>query len=229
MIARKAAAIASVEPQVTTISVSGSSSGQPNLRYLAAMAARSLGEPHVTGYWLYPSRMARWAAAFSSSGASKSGNPWARLIALSSSASRVISQITNSVNRPTLAADEAALSRAAWGSVMPLCLRGAPGATRLGRAAVPAQSEDVRLMVRRHESAPLGDPGRPLLDLAGGYLHDLPAPLADEVMMVTRLAQPVRHLALAGRERSKQARVRQRPQGSVDGGEARTAQGTPEL
>src|SRR6266536_601311 len=43
--------------------------------------------------------MARTAAAFTSSGASKSGKPWARLTAPCSSASRVISRMTDSVNR----------------------------------------------------------------------------------------------------------------------------------
>src|SRR6266498_3727645 len=43
--------------------------------------------------------MARTAAALTSSGVSKSGKPWARLMAACSSARRVISRITDSVNR----------------------------------------------------------------------------------------------------------------------------------
>src|SRR6266511_5156183 len=43
--------------------------------------------------------MARTAATLTSSGASKSGKPWARLMAACSSAKRVISRITDSVNR----------------------------------------------------------------------------------------------------------------------------------
>src|SRR6266536_1207810 len=53
-------------------------------------------------YWLTSASMAALAACFSSGGQGKSGNPWARLIASCSSASRVISRMTDSVNDPTL-------------------------------------------------------------------------------------------------------------------------------
>src|SRR5439155_25977940 len=97
--------MASVEPHVTTISVSGSRAGQPFRAYLAAMAPRSVGEPHVTGYWFTPDWMAATAAALITSAASKSGKPWARLMARWSSARRVISRITDSVNLAVLDAE----------------------------------------------------------------------------------------------------------------------------
>ncbi len=59
--------------------------------------------PHVIGYWLWSSAIARRAASLTSSGAAKSGNPWPRLIAPWSSARRVISRITDSVNEPAFA------------------------------------------------------------------------------------------------------------------------------
>src|SRR6266511_3900983 len=67
------------------------------------MAARNVGDPQVTGYWWKPSVRARLAASTTSGGGSKSGKPWARLMAPCSSARRVISRITDSVNRDTRA------------------------------------------------------------------------------------------------------------------------------
>jgi hypothetical protein len=46
--------------------------------------------------------MARLAASFSSAGAGKSGNPWARLTAPLRSARRVISRMTDSVKNRVL-------------------------------------------------------------------------------------------------------------------------------
>src|SRR5207247_6335313 len=83
----------------------GSTGGHPNRAYFAAMASRIAGDPHVTGYWFTPALMACRAASLTSSGASKSGKPWARLMARCSSARRVISRITDSVNRETRAGD----------------------------------------------------------------------------------------------------------------------------
>ncbi len=67
------------------------------------MAARSRSLPQVTAYWLTSARMASTAASFRSSGAGKSGKPWARLIAPCSRATRVISRMTDSVKRAALA------------------------------------------------------------------------------------------------------------------------------
>ncbi len=44
--------MASVEPHVTQISVSGSTAMPYTCAYRAAIASRNAGTPHVTGYWL---------------------------------------------------------------------------------------------------------------------------------------------------------------------------------
>src|SRR6186997_2862344 len=67
------------------------------------MASRNAGTPHVTGYWLWSSAIARAAASFTSCGAGKSGNPWPKLIAPWRFASLVISRITDSVNEEAFA------------------------------------------------------------------------------------------------------------------------------
>ncbi len=59
--------------------------------------------PHVIAYWLMSSWTAAAAAALSSGGQAKSGNPWARLTAPAATASRFISRITDSVKRSALA------------------------------------------------------------------------------------------------------------------------------
>src|SRR5690554_2748529 len=61
------------------------------------MARRRRGEPHVMAYWLMSARIASQAASLMTSGAGKSGKPWARLMAPASLATRVISRITDSV------------------------------------------------------------------------------------------------------------------------------------
>src|SRR5690554_1812452 len=61
------------------------------------MARRRRGEPHVMAYWLMFARIASQAASLITSGAGKSGKPWARLMAPVSLATRVISRITDSV------------------------------------------------------------------------------------------------------------------------------------
>lgn len=59
--------------------------------------------PQVIGYWFRSASMAATAARFTSSGAGKSGKPWARLIALCCRASLVISLITDSVSDAAVA------------------------------------------------------------------------------------------------------------------------------
>src|SRR3990170_3373908 len=76
--------IASVEPHVTTMFASGS----------AAIASRSGFAPQVIAYWWCGPFSASRAASTMSCGGSKSGKPWARLIASCFAAMRVISRIT---------------------------------------------------------------------------------------------------------------------------------------
>src|SRR5437899_9603028 len=97
MTAIKAAIMASVEPQVTVISRSGSTSSPKRARVLAAIALRKDRAPQVMAYWFTSARMARQAASLISAGAGKSGIPCARFTAPWSWARRVISRITDSV------------------------------------------------------------------------------------------------------------------------------------
>src|SRR5208282_1264325 len=64
------------------------------------MVSRRSRAPQVMAYWLTSAAMAWRAASLISAGAGKSGNPCAMLIAPCCMASRVISRITDSVNRP---------------------------------------------------------------------------------------------------------------------------------
>ena len=95
--ASSAAAIASVAPHVTVTSVSGSTLMPYHSPYFATRASRSRFAPQVMAYWFTSSWIARAAASFSTSGAAKLGNPWARLMAACSFASRVMPRITDSV------------------------------------------------------------------------------------------------------------------------------------
>ena len=83
--------IASVAPEVTVSSVSGAYSSPQSRRYLAESARWISGIPVMRAYCPCPARIAATAASRANSGPSKSGNPWARLIAPCSFASRVIS------------------------------------------------------------------------------------------------------------------------------------------
>ncbi len=89
--------MASVAPHVTVISVSGSTLRPYHSAYLRASASRNRLAPHVIAYWFTSSRIACTAASFSTAGAGKFGNPWARLIAPCSLASRVMPRMTDSV------------------------------------------------------------------------------------------------------------------------------------
>src|SRR3989442_10904394 len=92
---------ASVTPQQTVISVSGSMAIPRKCLVLSAIASRIGLAPQVVAYWLKSARMASTAASLSSAGAAKSGNPWARLRQFSPCRARhirVISRITDSVN-----------------------------------------------------------------------------------------------------------------------------------
>src|SRR2546426_135130 len=92
--ASSAAAIASVAPHVTVTWVSGSTLMPYHSPYFATRASRSRFAPQVMAYWFTSSWIARAAASFSTSGAAKLGNPWARLMAACSFASRVMPRIT---------------------------------------------------------------------------------------------------------------------------------------
>src|SRR6185369_12228873 len=72
------------------------------------MAARNAGAPQVIAYWLTSASIAALAAPFSSTGQEKSGNPWARLTAPCTTASRVMSLITDSVKVDAFADTRAA-------------------------------------------------------------------------------------------------------------------------
>src|SRR5439155_6985865 len=80
------------------ISVSGFTVIPYQSAYFRASASRRRFAPQVMAYWFTSSRSARAAASFRTSGAGKFGNPWARLMAPCSVASRVIPRITDSVN-----------------------------------------------------------------------------------------------------------------------------------
>ena len=90
--------MASVEPQVATISVL-ESMGRPMKRLcLRARASRKLGAPQVMAYWWGP----RWATSARRSmmawGGSKSGKPWERFTAPYWLEMRVMRRMTESVN-----------------------------------------------------------------------------------------------------------------------------------
>src|ERR1700722_16398789 len=99
MIASMADIIASVEPQQTVISRSGSTVTPWVRLKFAAIASRNFFVTQVKAYWLMSAAMASCAARLISAGAGKSGKPWDKLTALWRIASRVISRITDSVNR----------------------------------------------------------------------------------------------------------------------------------
>src|SRR5665213_3041602 len=96
--AKNVAAIASVPPQVTVTSRSGSTSMSYIRRYFSAIARRRTGLPQVMAYWLMSPRIAAQAASFIGSGIAKSGKPCARLMAPCALATLVISRMTDSVN-----------------------------------------------------------------------------------------------------------------------------------
>ena len=70
-----AAIIASVPPQVTTISFSGSISRANFFVYISASASRKFFAPKVMEYWCGPCSAASFNASRISCGGSKSGNP----------------------------------------------------------------------------------------------------------------------------------------------------------
>src|SRR5947208_5126895 len=95
-----AAIIASVAPFEIVTSLPASTSRPHAMDCLRATASRRGAAPHVVAYWLWPSRSALTAASTIRGSVSKSGNPWAKLIArsgpLSSRFCRVISRMTDS-------------------------------------------------------------------------------------------------------------------------------------
>src|ERR1700687_5629853 len=100
--ASKVAIMASVDPQQTTISFSGSTSIPCHSFICRAIALRRFFAPQVMAYWFTSAAMASCAARLISAGAEKSGKPCARLTASYCIACRVISRITDSVKCSTL-------------------------------------------------------------------------------------------------------------------------------
>ena len=92
-----AAIMASVLPQVTTISVSGLIFIPEKCSCFAARASRKFCAPQVNAYWCGPSFATSESLSVISFGGSKSGNPWDRLIAPCCSEILVILLITESV------------------------------------------------------------------------------------------------------------------------------------
>src|SRR5207245_7694251 len=92
------AIIASVAPQQPVISRSGSIFSPESRLKRSATAWRKPRAPQVMAYWLTSARIAATAASLTSAGAGKSGKPCARFTASCSSARRVISRMTDSVN-----------------------------------------------------------------------------------------------------------------------------------
>ena len=90
--------MASVEPMVTTISLSGSRVRPMNRPHFRARAWRKLGAPMVMGYWWGPCWLTSARRSSMAWGGAKSGKPWARLMAPASMAIRVIRRMTESVN-----------------------------------------------------------------------------------------------------------------------------------
>src|SRR2546430_6923321 len=129
-----AAIIASVEPQVTTRFVSGSASIPLNVFARRAIASRNSRAPQVIEYWLYPPSSARFAAAVSCEGGSKSGNPWAKFTASWSAAIRVISRITDSGNFCTRSATRRSRITMSSRTAELDFGMGSPGRGRSGRA-----------------------------------------------------------------------------------------------
>ena len=89
--------MASVEPQVATISLSGSMVRPMQRDCFLARASRKFWAPQVTEYWWGPSRDTWDRRSRISLGGSKSGNPWDRFTAPYFRETRVIRRITESV------------------------------------------------------------------------------------------------------------------------------------
>ena len=90
-----AAEYAPTAPDVTTTSVSGFAWRKQSRTHLRAMASRSSIRPSRTEYPWAPSRSAAWARSSAAGSTGRSPTPWARLIAPSFFASRVITRISS--------------------------------------------------------------------------------------------------------------------------------------
>src|ERR1700682_5508737 len=188
--ASMAAIIASVAPQETVTSASGSSSKPQAADCFFATALRSCGAPHVVAYWLKPSRSALAAASRMRSSVLKSGNPWAKFTALSAPLScrfsRVISRMTDSVK--LCAFSESRIGSVSW--ISPLQL-------------------EVGARARVAAHGPLQAALPPAADLAR------PSRLGEEVEHV-RAAQQADHLAAFDHRHPPYALADQQSRGLVD-------------
>src|SRR2546426_1148849 len=152
-----AAIIASVEPQVTTRFVSGSASIPLNVFARRAIASRNSRAPQVIEYWLYPPSSARFAAAVSCEGGSKSGNPWAKFTASWSAAIRVISRITDSGNFCTRSATRRSRITMSSRTAELDFGMGFPGRGRSGRAKTCRANINGAQSHPRHEVATMAE------------------------------------------------------------------------
>src|SRR5437773_7397444 len=188
-----AAIIASVAPQETVTSLSGSTSRPHVMDCLRATALRSCGAPHVVAYWLKPSRRAVAAASTMRGSVAKSGKPCAKLIArsgpFSSRLRRVISRMTDSVKLWAFS------DRRPAGSV-----------TRIGPLQVYVRARAGEASLR-----PLEPPLPPTTDIA------CPARGGEEIKHVRTAEQPD-HLAAPDHRHATNALAHQQPRGLVDAG-----------
>src|SRR6266705_441478 len=123
------------------------------------MASRRFFAPQVIAYWLISAAIASCAARLISSGAGKSGKPWARLMAPCLIANRVISRMTDSVNDAALS--ETVILRAPIRSPLDPG-RAQPAPHGAGGSARPHGSAHRGSPAsRRHGHAPTGARGRP--------------------------------------------------------------------
>src|SRR5213594_1449533 len=189
-----AAIIASVAAHETVTWASASTVRPQASVYLRATACRSEGAPHVVAYWLKPPRSAFAAASRMRGSGSKSGNPWAKLTALSGPWSarlrRVISRITDSVK--LWAFSDWRIAAPSMSGISPL------------QAKVGARAREALWR-------PLETSLPPAADLAG------PARLGEEVEDVGP-AQEADHLAPADHGHAAYALADQQPRRLVDPG-----------
>src|SRR6266849_6756758 len=165
-----AAIIASVAPFETVTSLPASTSRPHAADCLRATASRNGAAPQVVAYWLKPPRSVSTAASTMRGSVSKSGKPWAKLIArsgpLSSRFCRVISRMTDSAKLSAFSDSRAA-------GLVP---------------RIPSLQADVGARARKASLGPL----EPALPSAAHVAR--PARLGEEVEHV-RAAQEADHLS----------------------------------
>src|SRR5579859_290279 len=186
-----AAIIASVAPLETVTSLPASTSRPHAADCLRATASRRGAAPQVVAYWLWPSRRAFTAASTMRGSVSKSGKPWAKLIArsgpLSSRFCRVISRMTDSAKLSAFSDSRAA-------GLVP---------------RIRSLQVDVGARAREASFGPLEPPLPAPAYIAG------PAGLGEEVEHV-RAAEQADHLSTLDDWHTPDALAREQPRGLVD-------------